>query len=440
MKVPSADTTLSCCHWIDLNTVALLGHKIGTILIKDMETWNTVSIISTGTLPIIAMDGITINGMTKLVVILTGGIIRVIDNAIITKTLFTDKPIEEGCTLRISPDAKYIAVSDADSGVIVFDTEREEILQYFPGVDAIHTSIEFTSSPITIIIHRGGIEVETWQAMDDYGSALLPHIEQFENDQAKSEDNRSVQDDDDNDDDDDDDDNYYHYEDQGLNSGFYAATDAIMLDKFRSGAKNEQISSIRERFRRPSAYAKRSHYSEILIYKHYDDEINDDIDFEITHYTHYIGRIDYANTNGSLQKSFLYSTFIQGNILVITEDNDILIASNTGNIIVLSMDASVIRLNLNEHRGLINSLHYNNDQKILISGGDDGSVRLWSLNQEVSYGKRLKVIEIKMNCKLADITGVAGLDAISPNKDKTLEQWLTDRGAINNNNNDDIPF
>jgi WD40 repeat protein len=83
------------------------------------------------------------------------------------------------------------------------------------------------------------------------------------------------------------------------------------------------------------------------------------------------------------------------------------------------------------HSDAVNSLCLDPRARLLASGSEDATIRIWDTDLYSSaFGQCLRVLEMKMNCRGLRIDGAIGLDAHAPDGEGTLGDWLIARGAV----------
>ncbi len=95
---------------------------------------------------------------------------------------------------------------------------------------------------------------------------------------------------------------------------------------------------------------------------------------------------------------------------------------------------------LTGHNAIVRSVSQNANRSLLASCSPDKTIKLWNIDQtSPAFGKLIRTITQKINCKGMKITDAKGLDTkgfFLTNKDGeseievTLRQWLIERGAI----------
>ena len=76
--------------------------------------------------------------------------------------------------------------------------------------------------------------------------------------------------------------------------------------------------------------------------------------------------------------------------------------------------------------GKVESVIFDSSGHFVATGDYDGKIYIWS----AQTGDCIKLLETKMNCKGTKIKGAKGLGVKAPTGDKTLGEWLIERGAV----------
>jgi hypothetical protein len=107
------------------------------------------------------------------------------------------------------------------------------------------------------------------------------------------------------------------------------------------------------------------------------------------------------------------------------------IGSFDGNIEIWDQDLSNTLLMLKGHTDFIRTQSLHPERKLLATGSDDATIRIWDFNKNSStLSECLHTLKIKMNCRDLKLDGTLGLNAKAPTENLSLGEWLVQRGAL----------
>lgn len=92
-----------------------------------------------------------------------------------------------------------------------------------------------------------------------------------------------------------------------------------------------------------------------------------------------------------------------------------------------------VELRLVPEKGIVNAVAWSPDRLFVATGEEDATIRIWDVDPKSSaFGKCVKVLEVKMNCKGMRIGGAKGLRQKGYGKggEQTLGEFLRERGAM----------
>ncbi|MBK8988004.1 MAG: SMEK domain-containing protein [Chloroflexi bacterium] len=102
-----------------------------------------------------------------------------------------------------------------------------------------------------------------------------------------------------------------------------------------------------------------------------------------------------------------------------------------GSVLIWDNDFINIIKYLPDHTKPILAQSFNHSSKKLATGSADTTIRVWDVDKSSpSFGRCIKTLKIKMNCKGLQIEGARGLNVLSPDGGTSLKLWFVRRGAL----------
>ena len=375
MRLSSQEISVEYTLWLTNDLILILGAEEGTLDIKQVERWEDQKTIKISEATIALIDGVTVDSKLKIAIAMVNGNVRIYEDLEEIYEIDINREINSFCSLHLSPCGRYLAVSNIYNEVFVWDTIDDScMISKVKLEEGRWDSMCFSHDSKKLIFYHGTKRIEFWDEIDDSVDDL----------------------------------GYYEDEDDGY--------------RRQNGEKRSHS----------NALIVESEHTEEEDMENEDDEVWDETtDILVRQSIDHVGSIGILDLNSPHRIVHKWSAFHHGNRVIPVHNNWYAIGHYNGNITIWNDSFSSIIICLKGHIGTITYLQFNNVYLWIVSGGEDGSVRIWDVDKRnLSFGTCLKVIEMRMNCRGTLIRDTKGLHTIAPNGQGNLQEWFMLRGAI----------